>query len=76
MSTDETGPLSGDEAAETRNWPELVAGVYDRLREDSDGGISVRLRDMEVQVPSRTGEDAEQAHWGLDGTIDLNPDEE
>jgi hypothetical protein len=71
--------MSADDSeavAETRNWPELVSSVYDRLRQDSDGGISVRVRDMVIQVPSRTGADAEQAHWTLDGTIDINPEED
>jgi len=31
---------------------------------------------MVIQVPSRTGADAEQAHWTLDGTIDINPEED
>jgi hypothetical protein len=31
---------------------------------------------MVIQVPSRTGADAEQAHWTLDGTIDINPGED
>lgn len=75
MSTDDTASSQGT-ATETRNWPELVAGVYDRLREDGEDGISVRLRDMEIQVPSRTGPDAEHAHWTVDGTIDLNPEDE
>ncbi len=75
MSTDETETQRGTEPDETRNWPELVAGIYDRVREDSDDGISVRFREMEIQVPSRTGEDADHAHWTVDGTIDLNPDE-
>lgn len=74
MSTNE--PDTTDSAPdETRNWPELVAGVYDRLQEDSDGGISIRLDDMEIQVPSRTGEDADHAHWNVDGTIDINPED-
>jgi hypothetical protein len=76
MATDEPEPDAQHGVDETRNWPELVTGVYDRLREDSDGGISIRLRDMELKVPSRTGAEAEQAHWNFDGTIDLNPEDE
>jgi len=76
MSTDDTSVEDQPAVDETRNWPELFTDVYDRLREDSDGGISIRLQDMEIQVPARTGPDANQAHWNLDGTIDLNPDEE
>jgi len=76
MSTDETSVEDQPQVDETRNWPELVTDIYERLREDSEDGISIRLRDMEIQVPSRTGSDADQAHWNLDGTIDLNPDGE
>jgi len=76
MSADETGIEDQPAVEETRNWPELVTEVYDRISEDSDSGLSIRFRDMEIQVPSRTGAEADQAHWNLDGTIDLNPDEE
>ena len=76
MSADETDIDDQPAAEETRNWPELVTEVYDRISEDSDGGLSVRFQDMEIQVPSRTGAGADKAHWNLDGTVDLNPDEE
>jgi hypothetical protein len=75
MSSEEMESQQEGEPGETRNWPELVEGVYDRLREDGEEGISIGFREMEIQVPSRTGEDADHAHWTIDGTIDFNPDE-
>jgi len=53
----------------TRNWPELVSSVYQEIQSD-DGSTTIRF------VPSRTGEDADHAHWTLDGDLELNPQEE
>jgi len=59
------------ETEATENWPELVARVYDEI--DADGSQTIRFSDMDVHVPSRTGEDADRAHWTLDGDVELNP---
>jgi hypothetical protein len=53
---------------ETTTWPELAIGLYDRLT-GRGAEIEYTFEDMEVDVPSKTGEDAEHAHWRLDGTI-------
>ena len=49
-------------------WPELAIDLYDRLT-GRGAEITYEFEDMDVAVPSRTGEDAEHAHWQIDGTI-------
>ncbi|MEZ3116906.1 hypothetical protein RYH80_13405 [Halobaculum sp. MBLA0147] len=53
---------------ETTTWPDLAISLYDRLT-GRNAEITYDFEDMEVAVPSGTGEDAEHAHWELDGTI-------
>jgi hypothetical protein len=53
---------------ETTSWPELAIGLYDRLT-GRGAEITYEFESMDVAVPSKTGEDAEHAHWELDGTI-------
>jgi hypothetical protein len=53
---------------ETTTWPELAISLYDRLT-GRGAEIIYDFEDMEVEVPSGTGEDAEHAHWRLDGTV-------
>jgi hypothetical protein len=60
---------SADESIdETTTWPELAIGLYDRLT-GRGAEITYDFEDMEVQVPSETGDDAEHATWRLDGTL-------
>ncbi len=59
---------STEQLDETTTWPELAIGLYDRLT-GRGAEITYEFEDMEVAVPSKTGEDAEHAHWGVDGTI-------
>lgn len=53
---------------ETNNWPELALGLYDRLT-GRGAEIAYQLDNMEIYVPSRTGEDAKHAQWKINGTI-------
>lgn len=57
-----------DGIEETRTWPELAIGLYERLT-GRGAEITYDFEDMEVQVPNRVGEDAEHATWRLDGTL-------
>jgi hypothetical protein len=66
--------VEDDGVTETRNWPELVTSIYSEI--SGDGSTTVALREMDIEVPSSTGENAERAHWTVDGVIELNPDEE
>ncbi|MEM4781330.1 MAG: hypothetical protein QXG03_07215 [Halalkalicoccus sp.] len=63
MSSDES-----ERVEETRTWPELAIGLYDRLT-GRGAEITYEFENMEVDVPSKTGEDAEYAHWRVDGTL-------
>lgn len=71
--------MSESESSETRidettTWPELAIGLYDRLT-GRGAEISYEFIDMEVDVPSKTGEDAEHAHWRLDGELRIRTEE-
>jgi hypothetical protein len=53
---------------ETKNWPDLALGLYERLT-GMGSEISYEFHDMVVEVPSKTGKDAEHATWKLNGTL-------
>jgi hypothetical protein len=55
---------------ETTTWPDLAIGLYERLT-GRGAEIIYDFEDMEVHVPSGTGEDVEHAHWRLDGTVTI-----
>ena len=57
-----------DAPDETTTWPELAIGLYDRLT-GRNAEITYEFDDMEVDVPSTTGEDPEYADWRIDGTL-------
>jgi hypothetical protein len=64
MSTDEIA----ERVDETQTWPELAIGLYDRLT-GRNAEIEYDFEDMEVDVPSKVGDDADHARWRVDGTI-------
>ncbi|WP_302080877.1 hypothetical protein [Salinibaculum rarum] len=55
---------------ETMTWPDLAIGLYDRLT-GRGAEIVYEFDDMEVEVPSGTGDDVEHAPWRLDGTVTI-----
>ncbi|WP_122088295.1 hypothetical protein [Halalkalicoccus subterraneus] len=57
-----------DRVDETQTWPELAIGLYDRLT-GRGAEITYEFEDMEIDVPNKTGEDADYAHWRVDGTL-------
>lgn len=59
---------------ETTSWPELAIGLYDRLT-GRGAEIVYQFEEMEVAVPSKTGEDADHAHWKVDGTVRITTNE-
>jgi hypothetical protein len=59
---------SKEQIDETTSWPELAIGLYDRLT-GRGAEITYEFEEMEIQVPSGTGEDAEHAEWHVDGTV-------
>lgn len=60
---------------ETTTWPDLAIGLYDRLT-GRNAEITYEFEDLEVDVPSGTGEDAEHAHWRVDGTLRVTTSEQ
>jgi hypothetical protein len=70
MADDQPAADGGVEATvdETRTWPELAIGLYERLT-GRGAEITYEFEEMEVDVPSKVGEDAEHARWRLDGTL-------
>lgn len=59
---------------ETTSWPELAIGLYDRLT-GRGAEIVYQFEDMEVAIPSTTGEDADHAYWEIDGTVRITTNE-
>jgi hypothetical protein len=62
------------EIDETRTWPELAIGLYDRLT-GRGAEITYEFEEMEVDVPSKVGDDADHAHWRVDGTVRITTTE-
>lgn len=56
------------ENTDTKTWPELAIGLYDRLTE-RNAEIAYNFDNFEVGIPSSTAEDAKHAHWKLNGAI-------
>lgn len=73
MSTENTD--STEAITETTSWPELGIALYERLT-GRGATIEYTFEDMEVAVPSKVGEDAEHAHWKVDGTVSITTHEE
>ena len=56
------------ENTDTRTWPELAIGLYDRLTE-RNAEIVYNFDNFEVGIPSSTQADAKHALWKLQGSI-------
>jgi hypothetical protein len=63
--------MSESEPEETTTWPDLGIALYDRLT-GRNAVIEYDFEDMNVYVPSHAGEDADHAHWRLDGTLTIS----
>ena len=62
-----------DKNKETQNWPDLAAGLYDKLT-GRNATITYDFQQMEVDVPSATNSD-QSAHWKLNGKISVTTSE-
>jgi hypothetical protein len=58
------------EKQETRNWPELAAGLYDQLT-GRGSEIAYDMQNLEVQIPSGTGPEATHAKWIVNGVLKI-----
>ena len=54
----------------TKTWPELAIGLFDQLT-GKEAEIVYEFDEMEVEVPSGTGPQAEHAIWRLRGIIKI-----
>ncbi|MDQ7826082.1 MAG: hypothetical protein RDV48_24985 [Candidatus Eremiobacteraeota bacterium] len=55
---------------ETKTWPDFAIGLYDLLT-GRGAEISYELANMEVLVPSRSGDNPEYYHWRFNGTLKI-----
>ena len=55
---------------ETTNWPDLAIGLYDRLT-GRGAEITYDFDNMQIKVPSGTGETAQTAKWVLSGSLKI-----
>ncbi len=56
--------------AETRTWPELAIGLYDRLT-GRGAEIEYEFNNLELSVPSAVGAQADHAKWRVQGTVKI-----
>jgi hypothetical protein len=56
---------------QTTNWPELAIGLYDKLT-GRGAEITYSFDNMEIHIPSGTGDSAAHAKWKLDGTVRIS----
>ncbi len=54
----------------TTTWPELAIGLYDKLT-GRNAEITYDFENMEVWVPSGTGDNAVHAKWKLNGVLKI-----
>ena len=59
------------EASETKNWPDLAAGLYDKLT-GRNAEITYELQGVEIQVRDRVGGSATHTPWRIDGTLRIH----
>ena len=55
---------------DTNTWPELAAGLYDKLT-GRNAEITYEFDDFHVSVPSSTAADAKHANWKMSGTLKI-----
>ena len=53
---------------DTNTWPDLAIELYDRLT-GRDAEIAYQFDDFELNIPSSTASDAEQARWKMNGSL-------
>ena len=56
---------------QTNSWPDLAIGLYDRLT-GRNAEITYEFSNMNVQIPSGTGPEAEHAKWILNGMMKIS----
>lgn len=54
----------------THSWPELAISLYDKLT-GRNAEITYEFDNMDVWVPSGTGEQGHHAHWKVNGSLKI-----
>jgi len=57
--------------AQEKTWPDLAIELYDKLT-GRQAEITYQFENMEVWVPSVTGDDVTHAHWKFNGTLKIS----
>jgi len=60
---------------DTRTWPELAIGLYDKLT-GRGAEITYDFEDFELHVPSKVGSGAEYAQWKMNGKLKIRTTDE
>ncbi len=55
---------------DTRTWPELAIGLYDKLT-GRNAEITYEFENFGLGIPSSASPDAEYAQWRLNGTLKI-----
>ena len=55
---------------DTKTWPELAIGLYDKLT-GRNAEITYEFDHLEVSVPSSASDQAQHAKWVLNGTMKI-----
>jgi len=63
-----------DKKDDTRTWPELAIGLYDKLT-GRGAEITYDFEDFELSVPSKVGDGAEYADWKMNGKLKIRTSE-
>ena len=56
---------------DTQTWPTLAIGLYEQLT-GRNAQINYQFDNMQVDVPSRTGENATSARWQINGGLKIS----
>lgn len=57
-----------DAMPDTRTWPDLAIGLYDRLT-GRGAEITYHFEDFELLIPSSASENAAHARWRMNGML-------
>ena len=56
---------------DTKSWPDMAIEIYDKLT-GRGAEITYALEDMEIWIPSGTGDDVTHAKWKINGTLKVS----
>ena len=57
--------------ADVKSWPDMAIDLYDKLT-GRGAEITYELENIEVWVPSGTGDDVTHAKWKVNGTLKIS----